>query len=276
MEDENGVPPLLGRCYTPEECEGYRAEWSAVQQELKERLITEDQAKWALTSTGEGAADEVPLRLIGGVDISFVKDNAEDACAAVIVMEWPSCKLLYERYAMVKLTLPYIPGFLAFRECPSLVPMLDELRAAHPELVPQVIMVDGNGVLHPRGFGLASHLGVLCGIPTIGVAKTFFHVDGVSKATVSEQRHKLVHKGDTFPILGESGTVWGMALRSTEDAPNPVFISIGHHISLETATRMATLTCKFRVPEPVRLADKGSREYIRLHYKPAPPGATPP
>eukprot|EP01012_Entosiphon_sulcatum_P043901 TRINITY_DN5833_c0_g2_i1.p1 TRINITY_DN5833_c0_g2~~TRINITY_DN5833_c0_g2_i1.p1 ORF type:complete len:320 (-),score=56.31 TRINITY_DN5833_c0_g2_i1:10-969(-) len=272
-ETEDSMPTQGFTGYhSEEECERYRAEWAALQEQLKTRLVCEDQHRWRLDgSAPDEEGGEVHLRLLGGVDISFVKDNAEDACAAVIVMEWPSCKLVYERYAMVKLTLPYIPGFLAFRECPALLPMLDDLRRERPDLVPQVIFVDGNGVLHPRGFGLASHLGVLCGIPTIGVAKTFFHVDGVSKTNVNDRRHELVKRGDSFPITGESGHTWGSALRSTDAAPNPIFISVGHNVSLTTATHLSSLCCKFRIPEPVRLADKGSREYIRQHYKPPPP-----
>lgn len=89
-----------------------------------------------------------------------------------MVLEFPSLNVVYERYQMVRLTKPYIPGFLAFREVPFLLDLLNELRKTRPELVPQVVFMDGNGVLHPRGCGVACHFGVVADIPTIGVAKT--------------------------------------------------------------------------------------------------------
>eukprot|EP00668_Euglena_longa_P001619 GGOE01001912.1.p1 GENE.GGOE01001912.1~~GGOE01001912.1.p1 ORF type:complete len:1281 (-),score=336.11 GGOE01001912.1:239-3772(-) len=170
---------------------------------------------------------------------------------------------------MVKLDLPYISGFLAFRECPHLVELVSELRSNRPDLVPQILLVDGMGVLHPRGLGLASHLGVLTDLPTIGVGKTFLNVDGLRKdAVLQEIRKHLLKSGSAWELQGESGRILGAAFRSTEDAPNPVFISRGHRITLGTALEVVRRCCKYRVPEPIRLADKGSREYLRVNHRP--------
>ncbi|KJE98069.1 endonuclease V family protein, variant 2 [Capsaspora owczarzaki ATCC 30864] len=220
---------------------------------------------WGTESATDGLGLP-PLRLVGGVDISFVKGDPKAACASLVVLSFPEMKVVYENFEMVELTLPYIPGFLAFREVNFLVALLDRLRAQQPELLPQLIFVDGNGVLHQRGFGLASHLGVLVDIPTIGIGKTIFHVDGIDMNHVKTMVvPKLSHSGATAKLVGISGREWGAALRSTEDSTNPVFISVGHRISLDHAIRITKTSCLHRIPEPVRQADLRSRQYLRDH-----------
>lgn len=125
-------------------------------------------------------------------------------------------------------------------------------------------MVDGNGLLHPRGFGLASHIGVLANIPTIGIGKNLHHVDGLTQTGV---RGLLEAEGnrdkDHISLTGSSGFIWGAAMRSTEGSSKPIYVSIGHRISLDTAIMVVKRTCKYRVPEPVRQADIRSREHLQ-------------
>ena len=165
---------------------------------------------------------------------------------------------------MVELTLPYIPGFLAFREAPFLKDRLDLVRKNRPHLIPQVIMVDGNGILHTRGFGLASHLGVMSDIPTIGVAKKLFSVDGLHKDSQHMADIKsLKRPGDSFPLIGLSGKTWGVALKGANRVVNPIYVSAGHKISLSTAEELVFNCSRSRIPEPVRQADLRSRDYLR-------------
>ena len=96
-------------------------------------------------------------------------------------------EVLYEDYEKDSTDYPYIPGFLAFKEIPSYTVLFDRLRQRSPELFPELIMVDGNGILHTRGFGCASHIGVLFDVPSIGVGKTVFNVDGIRKENVKAQ-----------------------------------------------------------------------------------------
>jgi len=251
----------------------YHLQWEAQQRALRDRIVDTDAEAWDLTD--DPSPGSTPLRRVGGVDVSFVKDDPDTACAALVVLEFPSLRLLYEDYAIVKLDLPYISGFLAFRECPHLTAMVETLRRDRPELLPQIVLVDGMGVLHPRGLGLASHLGVVTGLPTIGVGKTFLNVDGLQRDKVLRESHeRLGGSGDTWRLVGASGRELGAALRSTAGAPNPVFVSRGHLITLETALRVVRACCKYRVPEPIRLADKGSREYLRFHIPQRPPLTT--
>ncbi|XP_033623416.1 endonuclease V isoform X1 [Fukomys damarensis] len=119
---------------------------------------------------------------------------------------------------MVSLTAPYVSGFLAFREVPFLVDAVRRLQEKEPSLVPQVLLVDGNGVLHHQGFGVACHLGVLTELPCIGVAKKLLQVDGLENNAVHKEKIRLLRSGgDSFPLTGGSGVVLGMAdIRSRE------------------------------------------------------------
>ncbi len=143
-----------------------------------------------------------------------------------------------------------------------------EIHIFTSSLVSQVIMVDGNGILHPREFGLASQLGVLVDIPTLGVAKKLFQVDGLEKNDEHKDKIKqLTRGGDTFPLVGESGRTLGLALRTVDGSSNPVYISQGHKLSLDTALWVTKQCCQHRIPEPTRQADILSREYLRKHFK---------
>lgn len=208
-----------------------------------------------------------PLTLIGGCDISFV-EHSDEACAALIVLSYPDMQVQYEDFEMVHMNAPYIPGYLAFREVTHILRLIERLRATKPALIPQVLLVDGNGLLHHRGFGLASHLGVLADIPTIGVAKNLLCVDGLEREKVMQQASEKLKRGggDFFPLIGDSGREWASCLRSTDNSTNPIFVSVGHRISLPTATQIVQACCEHRIPTPVRLADLKSREIIR-EYK---------
>lgn len=224
------------------------------------------------------------ISLVGGTDISFVVGSDTQACASLVVLRADTLEVVYEDCEMVEMSLPYIPGFLAFREASHLERLVGKLRASRPDLVPQVLLVDGNGVLHPRrtalllafikgtcvlkhcysGCGVACHLGIKCDIPTIGVGKKFFNVDGLDIALLRPRfETELLHGGDSLELKGESGRVWGRALRTADGAPNPVFVSVGHRVSIATATSIVARFATYRVPEPIRQADIRSRARLR-------------
>uniref|UniRef100_A0A8C2QC00 Endonuclease V n=1 Tax=Cricetulus griseus TaxID=10029 RepID=A0A8C2QC00_CRIGR len=161
---------------------------------------------------------------------------------------------------MVRLKAPYVSGFLAFREVPFLVELVQRLQEKEPGLMPQV----GNSVLVLGGFGVACHLGVLTDLPCVGVAKKLLQVDGLENNSLHKEKIVLLQSGgDTFPLMGNSGTVLGMALKSHDHSTKPLYVSVGHRISLEVAVRLTHHCCRFRIPEPIRQADIRSREYIR-------------
>lgn len=235
--------------------------WEKEQNELKQRLIRTDDLDWKAPGK---------LKLIGGVDISFVKDDKHPdgprACAGLVLFDVMTRTIVYEDVMLVHMTQPYIAGFLAFREVDALVELVT--RARKKGKVPDIIMVDGNGILHPRGFGLACHLGVLTGIPCIGVAKNFLVVDGIDMDGMKERFARECRKtGDYMMLTGKSGQTWGAALKPTDGVSDPIFVSTGHRLSLESCVIIALAMCDYRVPEPVRQADIRTRAWLRENVK---------
>jgi len=248
---------------------------------LRCHLQLHDDGAWCLPS-GRGGGKR-RIQYVAGVDISFFADAGHHgdprACAALIVfevdVELPKCEVVWEAFHFVTMNKPYIAGFLAFRELPAFQALFSRFRQERPDLELDVVMVDGNGVLHPRGFGSASHVGVVCGFRTIGIGKNLHNVDGLSKQGVKDIVASL-DQGGHAPLVGSSGRVWGAALLPLPRKPaagkafakqqpkNPVFVSCGHRIALDTAVELTSLLCiGARVPEPVRQADIRSREEVR-------------
>lgn len=224
-------------------------------------MVLKNDVSWTL-ETGKANT----LKYVAGVDISFVKDS-QDACAALVVCQYPRYEVVYEAYQPVQMTLPYIPGFLAFREIPFIIELLDDLKARQPQFMPELIIVDGNGILHTRGFGLACHLGVLTGIPTFGCGKTLFATDGLNLKSIKQNfKQQVTQPGDYLKLIGKSGKCHGVAYKSTNLTTNPVFLSPGHRIDFELMVEVAKTCCLVRVPEPVRQADLRSRSWIDHNY----------
>ncbi|XP_062979262.1 endonuclease V [Elgaria multicarinata webbii] len=244
--------------------------WERDQAKLKADVIEQDTQEWQTNPSFAG------LERVGGLDLSYVKGDDTSACASLVVLSYPDLEVLYEDSRMVAVRAPYVAGFLAFREVPFLVEAVQRLEEREPGLRPQVLLVDGNGILHHRGFGIACHLGVLTGLPCIGVAKNLLQVDGLANDDLhKEQIQGLQAGGETFPLASSSGKILGMALRSYAKSTKPVYISMGHKMSLPSAVRLVHSCCKFRIPEPIRQADIRSREYIRKHLEEAPSAVSP-
>jgi len=245
--------------------------WAAEQLKFKEQLVTCDLFTWVYNNgsddvrIGSGEIEE-EIKYVGGVDISFIKDNDKDACACFTVLSFPDLDVVYQQIEMVELTEPYIPSFLAFRECPPLVTVIQKA-LAHPDCPrPQVIMVDGNGELHTRGYGSACHFGVLLDMPTIGIGKEYFMIGDIEETQKTAKQQAKKHnkkKGDWLPLVGKSGKLWAAALQGSDASSNPIYVSVGHKLSLPTAVELVTVCCKHRIPEPVRRADLDSRDYLK-------------
>ncbi|XP_054636355.1 endonuclease V-like isoform X2 [Dunckerocampus dactyliophorus] len=222
-------------------------QWESEQDRLREQVVEEDTQAWQKNPHFSG------LERVGGLDLSFIKGDDVNACAQLVVLSYPDLEVLYEDTQMVTLTAPYIAGFLAFRETPFFLDALQRLGMNKPTLVPQVVFVDGNGLFHYREFGLACHVGVLSGLPCVGVAKNLLQVQGVYKSEEHQSQIAALQKGgDSFPLIATSGKVLGKALRSSDKSSKPVYVSVGHKISLDTAVRLTHSCCRFRVPEPIR------------------------
>ena len=181
-------------------------------------------------------------------------------------------EVIYEDFEKETADYPYIPGFLAFKEVPVYTILFDRLRQNRPDMYPELLLVDGNGILHTRNFGAASHVGVLFDVPSVGVGKTVFYIDGIRKDHVKAlSDQNLNAAGDFVNLTGDSGKTWGVALRATNDSSNPLIVSQGHRVSLQTAIDV-TIACirKFRIPEPIRQADLRSRDLVKQFYDGVP------
>nr|XP_027084740.1 endonuclease V-like isoform X2 [Coffea arabica] len=232
-----------------------RDEWLEIQDSLKKKLITDDDFYWKLRLPAKKEEEEEILRHVGGVDLSFAKDDPSTACGTLVVLDLlNNLNVVYEDSSLVKLDVPYVPGFLAFREAPVLLELLEKMKkSAHP-FYPQLLMVDGNGILHPRG--KSSFFPLISGI-------RLHHVDGLTLAKVRQLLEvKENSSRDVFTLIGDSGRTFGMALRSTQGLLKPIFVSVGHRVSLATAIKVVKMTCRFRIPEPIRQADIRSKQKL--------------
>jgi deoxyribonuclease V len=181
-----------------------------------------------------------PIRRVAGVDVGF--ENAGGTVrAAVAVLQFPSLEVMETAIARVPLAFPYVPGLLSFRELPGILAGLADLKVP-----PDLILCDGQGYAHPRRFGLACHLGVLTGIPTIGVGKS---------RLVGQYREPGYAKGEWSELVDDAEVV-GAVLR-TRSGVKPLFVSIGHRVSLASAIRF-TLACttRYKLPETTRIAHR--------------------
>ena len=180
------------------------------------------------------------VRHVAGTDVGFERGGGVTR-AAVAVLSFPALELVDHAIARQPTRFPYVPGLLSFREMPALLAALDHLR-----IDPDLILCDGQGYAHPRRFGLASHLGVYCGKPTIGVAKS---------RLLGEHGQPMQRRGAWVPLRDQGETI-GAVLRSRAYA-QPIFVSIGHRISLPLAVRtVLACTTKFRLPETTRWAHR--------------------
>lgn len=188
-------------------------------------------------------SDEVPrrLELVAGVDVAYGEDK-KLAFAAAVVLDWKTLRMKESVCAESTIRFPYVPGLLSFREIPAIEKALKRLVA-----VPDLLVCDGHGIAHPRRFGLASHLGVLFDLPTIGCAKSGLRLVAVQEPATS--------RGSLSALVGD-GQLLGAVLR-TRDHVKPVYVSPGHRLSVTTACELVLKMCaKFRIPEPIRFADQ--------------------
>jgi deoxyribonuclease V len=189
---------------------------------------------------------------VGGTDVSYSAGNS--LLAVVLIFSYPDLELLDSSSAAGRVSFPYIPGLLAFREGPILIKAFENLK-----LKPDVMIFEGQGIAHPRGIGMASHLGLWFDVPSIGCTKS-----PLLKTEITVGRSKGEHQ----PVLRE-GVEVGAIVRTRTDV-KPLYVSPGHRVDLPTSVRIILETCRtVRMPEPLRKADKLSRTLLHgalLHH----------
>ncbi len=202
------------------------AEAAAIQQRLRGRVETADRLG--------------PVTRVAGVDVGF-EEGGRITRGAVAVLSFPDLALVEQAIARRPTSFPYVPGLLSFREVPAVLEALQQLSAP-----PDLLLCDGQGTAHPRRFGIACHLGVLCDLPSIGVAKT---------RLIGRHDELPEEKGAWVP-LEDKAEILGAVLR-TRQGVAPLYISPGHRVSLETAIRFVlACTPRYRLPETTRRAHR--------------------
>jgi len=202
----------------------------ALQRQLAQRIIREDQL-------GE-------VHHIAGVDMAINEENGM-ARAAVVLLSYPSLEIQERHVYEEPVRMPYIPGLLSFREAPCVLDAFARLQQQ-----PDLVMVDGQGIAHPRRLGIASHLGLWLELPTIGCGKSIL---------TGHHRTLGEEAGSWVPLVDNDETI-GAVVR-TRTHVKPMIISLGHRISLETSLRYVLACCRgYRLPEPTRQADKLSKD----------------
>lgn len=214
----------------------------SLQQQLSQKVVRENHVP-------------VGARLIAGVDISGINRQGL-ATGAVVVLDVPTFTIKEVRTVQAVPPMKYQPGLLSFREVPVLVKALETL-----DTVPDLVMVDGQGVAHPRRFGIASHLGLLMDLPSIGCGKS-----------ILTGKHESLdeHRGAQVPLMDRQDHL-GTVLRTRTDVA-PVYVSVGHKIDLDTAVKwVLSCTRGYRLPEPTRLAHQAAAGRLP---PPSPNGAS--
>ncbi|MCT4708958.1 deoxyribonuclease V [Enterobacteriaceae bacterium H11S18] len=201
--------------------------------------LREQQIELASQVIREDRFDRDPPQYIAGADVGF-EQGGEVTRAAIVLLKYPSLELVEHQVARIATTMPYIPGFLSFREYPALLAAWEMLSRK-----PDLLFVDGHGISHPRRLGVASHFGLLVDVPTIGVAKK--RLCGRFEPLGEEvgERQPLIDKGEQL------GWVWRSKKRC-----NPLFVATGHRVSTDTALLwVQRCMAGYRLPEPTRWAD---------------------
>jgi deoxyribonuclease V len=200
----------------------------AIQRELRQQVCLED---------NPGLQE---LHSVAGIDVGF-EDGGEITRAAAVVLDFPGLQLQEQSIARLPTTFPYVPGLLSFRELPAVLEAIGRLSQQ-----PQIFLCDGQGIAHPRRLGIASHLGVLLDVPTIGVAKT---------RLVGRYQEPADERGAWSPLM-DDGECIGAVLRSRAGV-KPIFVSPGHKLSLEQSIAI-TMACtgRYKLPETTRWAHR--------------------
>ncbi len=199
----------------------------SIQKELRDKVVSKNELS--------------QVKTVAGADLAILKNEKKLVCG-IIVFSYPELNEIERAWKVVDEEFPYIPGLLAFREGPAIIKTYKKLKEK-----PDLLILDGQGIAHPRGFGIACYVGVLLNIPTMGIAKKRLY------GTYQEPRDV---PGSYEPLFSTNSEQIGVALK-TKKKTKPVFVSIGHKIDLSTSVSVA-LNCVrgYRIPEPTRLADK--------------------
>ncbi|MFX3634511.1 MAG: endonuclease V [Candidatus Pristimantibacillus sp.] len=204
----------------------------------------------------ENGFDKEDIRLIAGVDLAYWEENDKTiGVCSICIVDFLTEKVIEIKFLKDEIQVPYIPGYLSFRELPLI---LDTFKIVNSD--PDIIMFDGNGYLHPRNMGIATHASFHLNKPTIGVAKSYLKIESVDF-------DMPLNEVGSFTDIVINNIVYGRALRTHKNV-RPIFISCGNWIDIDTATdiTLALINKESRLPVPVRQADLETKK-MREHFR---------
>jgi deoxyribonuclease V len=184
------------------------------------------------------------IEKVAGADVSYSENRS---CSAAVVVDIHSKRVVERRVAFSDCRFPYVPGLLTFREGPGLCYVFESIKEE-----PDLIIFSGQGIAHPRRMGIAAHLGILLDKPTIGCAKS---------RLIGEFCPDIPKEKGSYRLLKDRGEVVGAVLRTRANI-NPLFVSPGHHIDIPQTIKVVLSLCKYRLPEPLRLAHTLSKQWM--------------
>jgi len=208
------------------------------------------------------------VQYVVGMSIANDKEDDSKLVCGLCVYDFQEGRKKYSFAKLYDTDVPYISGYVGFRESKIYETMYKVLMVNKPQYAPDVIMLNTYGRLHPRRAGCACHVGVDLDVPVIGIGQTILNVDGLVEHEIKKKfKKECTEEGDFSLLKGESGYIYGAALRTTENSENPVHVTIGNKISLQTAINITLNCCVNRTPEPIRGSNKVAKDelynYIR-------------
>lgn len=213
--------------------------------------------------------NESKIKYIGGLDISGSSKNPNFFIACLVVFDYHTKEIVAVFSMECDVNIPYKAGFLAYKEVPVFLELLKNVKKNHKDYVPNIILIDGNGFWHPRACGSATHFSVLTGIPSIGVSKSFLHIDGLpEREEIEKNILAKLEIGETYKIKKENSNEYlGEIYMATESVKKCLYISVGSGLTLDLATKIVKNFMIYRNNEIIRQADLISRELVRQFEK---------
>ena len=232
--------------------------WDAMQNDIASKLVETD----TIVELSE-------ISYIGG--LYLLEDTKGDptlCVAGLSIIDFETNKCIYSYAEVFHTDVPYVSGYIGFREVPIFEELYEKFMIRKPEYSPDLLVINSYGKLHPKKAGSATQLAINLKLPVIGVGQTILNVDGLSERIAKlDFKQQCQNVGEYAELKGESGEIYGAAVKTSLVSSNPVYVTIGSGISLGTAIDVIINCSEFRTPDPIRKAEKKAKDVLMIHKK---------
>lgn len=229
-------------------------EWDKIQIELANMIVEKD----TITNLSE-------IMYIGGLYLLDDKSDPSACIASIAIIDFDTRKCVYSYAESFKTDVPYISGYIGFREVPIFEELYEKFMIRKPEYSPDLLIINSYGKLHPHKAGSATQLAISLKLPIIGTGQTILNIDGLSeKVAKSDFKQQCQNVGEYAELVGQSGTVYGAAVKTSTTSSNPVYVTVGSNITLTTAIDIVINCSEFRTPDPIRKAEKKAKDFMSM------------